>query len=243
MLPKVDVPVYDIELISTGKKIKFRPFTVKEEKLLLMANESDDANYSLETIKQILNNCIMSDIKITDLPTFDVEYLFLHLRARSVGENVKLKYKCNNLVEKEGNQTQCGNLVEVDVDLLDIKPEKNPNHNSKIEISPKLGIVMKYPKMEVLEAQDPNEEEMTLILNMILECIDYIYDEDNIYYAKDSTKEELMEFIDSLQSKDLEKIKDFFDTMPKLKKKIHFECKKCGYKEEFDVEGIQSFFG
>lgn len=243
MLPKIDVPVYELKLISSGKKIKFRPFTVKEEKLLLMANESDDANYSLETIKQILNNCIMSDIKISDLPTFDVEYLFLHLRARSVGEVVKLKYKCNNLVQKEEKEEQCGNLVEVQVDLLDIEPEQNPKHNPKIEITPKLGIVMKYPKMEVLQAQDPNEEEMTLILNMILECIDYIYDEESIYYAKDSTKEELMEFIDSLQSKDLEKIKDFFDTMPKLKKKIHFECKKCGYQEDFDVEGIQSFFG
>jgi len=126
--------------------------------------------------------------------------------------------------------------------LLDIKTEKQKEHSNKIEINDKLGIVMKYPSFQVLEKyKDLNEA--TTIVNMIIDCIDYIYDEENMYYAKDASKEELEEFIDSLQSKDLEKLKLFFETMPKIKRKLQFKCNKCNHEEDIDVEGIQSFFG
>ena len=241
MLPKIDVPVFEIKLPSNGESIKFRPFTVKEEKLFLMAYESEDVKYSVDTIIQVLNNCVISDIDVKDLPTFDIEYLFLNLRARSVGEVVKLKYRCNNDVNTEEGVKKCNSSVEMELNVLQIEPTRDVNHNNKIEISDNLGIVMKYPKIGLIK-DNTNVEDFNIILELIINCIDYIYDENNVYYAKDSSKEELTEFLDSLQSKDLEKIKEFFDTMPKLKKKVDFRCNKCGYEENIELEGIQSFF-
>jgi len=241
MLPKIDVPVYEIKLPSNGEPIKFRPFTVKEEKLFLMAYESDDAKYSVDTIIQVLNNCVVSDMDVKELPTFDIEYLFPNLRAHSIGEIVKLRYRCNNDVVTEEETKKCNNSVEIELNVLEISPGKSSAHTSKIEITDNLGIVMKYPKMGLIK-DNTEEEDFNIVLDLIINCIDYIYDEENVYYAKDSTKEELTEYLDSLQSKDLEKIKQFFDTMPKLKKNVDFSCNKCGYSENVELEGLQSFF-
>jgi hypothetical protein len=243
-LPKIDVPIYDVKLISTGKKVRFRPFTVKEEKLFLMATESEDSSATINTIKQVLNNCIVDEIDIETLPLFDIEFLFVNLRAKSISEVVNLKYRCNNMVKSEDDtEKKCNNLVEVDLNVLDIKPEAGANHTNKIDITDKLGIVMKYPKMDSISISTENKDDFDIVIDLIVDCIDYIYDADNVYYAKDSTKEELMDFLDSLQSKDLDKIKEFFETMPKMKKEIDFSCKKCGYHEKIELEGIQSFFG
>lgn len=239
MLPKIDVPIYDLKLLSTDKKIRFRPFTVKEEKLFLMASESQDAESVLNTIKQVVNNCILSDVNVDSLPVFDLEYLFLNLRARSISEVVTLKYKCNNVIEED---KKCNNVVQFDLNLLDIKPVKEKEHTNKIEITDKLGIVMKYPNFEMIEKYK-DAKDASVIVNMIIDCIDYIYDEENMYYSKDTSKEELEEFVDSLQTKELEKLKLFFETMPKVKKKLQFKCNKCNHEEDLDVEGIQSFFG
>lgn len=242
MLPKIDVPIYTVKLLSTGKPVRFRPFTVKEEKLFLMTNETDDVKAILETTKQVLNNCILDEVDIENLPMFDIENIFLNIRARSVSEIIKLNYKCNNIItDEKGEDSKCDNLVNVELNVLEIKPEENNQHDKKIVISENVGIVMKYPSFKLFEnvnlSDDPNS-----IIETALKCIDYIYDKDNIYYSKDIPKQELDEFIDSLQSKDLEKIKKFFETMPKLKKQVHFKCKKCEYEENINVEGIESFF-
>lgn len=244
MLPKIDVPIYELTVPSTEKKLKFRPFTVKEEKLLLMAYQSEDAKYSIDTIIQVLNNCMVDDVDVTNFPTFDIEYLFLHLRARSIGEVVNLKYRCNNTIEtkEDGSEVKCNGQVQIDLNVLEVEVYRAPEHTNKIEITDKLGIVMKYPKMNLVK-NDAFNDEFELLLDLIVDCIDYIYDEQNIYYAKDSTKEELTEFLDSLQGKDLEKIKTFFETMPKMQKTVDFKCKKCGYQEDMQLEGLQSFFG
>jgi hypothetical protein len=238
MLPKVDVPIYDLKLLSLDKKIRFRPFTVKEEKLFLMASESQDAEAVLNTIKQVVNNCILSDLNVDSLPVFDLEYLFLNLRARSISEVVTLKYRCNNDIEDK----KCNNVVQFDLNLLEIKPTKEKEHSNKIEITDKLGIVMKYPNFEMIEKYK-DAKDASVIVNMIIDCVDYIYDEENMYYSKDTSREELEEFVDSLQTKELEKLKLFFETMPKVKKKLQFKCNKCNHEEDIDVEGIQSFFG
>jgi len=193
----------------------------------------------LNTIKQVVNNCILSDISVDSLPVFDLEYLFLNLRARSISELVTLKYKCNNTVEEEKT---CGNIVQFDLNLLDIKPTKESNHTNKIEINDKLGIVMKYPNFEMIEKYKDGKD-ASVIVNLIIDCIDYIYDAENMYYSKNTSRQELEEFIDSLQTKELEKLKLFFESMPKIKKKLQFKCNKCNHEEDIDVEGIQSFFG
>jgi DNA-directed RNA polymerase subunit M/transcription elongation factor TFIIS len=230
--------------LSNGKHLSFRPFTVKEEKLFLMANESEDLNSVVDTIKQILNNCVLDEIDIESLPLFDIEHLFLNIRARSIGEVVNLKYKCNNTIAGEEGaeeEKKCGNLVEIDLNILEIEPEKQEGHSTKIEITENMGIVMKYPNFETLKTFDI-ENEADSIIKTTIDCIEYIYDKEQIYYAKDTTQEELIEFVESMQAKDLEKIKLFFDTMPRMKKDIEFKCNKCGHEETIELEGIQNFF-
>lgn len=242
MLPKLDVPTYEVNLISTGKPVRFRPFLVKEQKLFLMASESDDAKETIKIIKQVLKNCIIDEVNIDTLSTFDLEWLFINLRARSVEEIVHLNYKCNNNIkDEEGKEVKCNGIVNLDVNLLEIQPSKNPNHTNKIQINDNLGIVLKYPTFELIE-QYENLNESELMTSILVDCIDYIYDKEQMYYAKDTTKEELIEFIDNLQQKDLEKLKVFFDTLPEVKKNVDFECPKCHYKENIEIKGIQNFF-
>lgn len=243
MLPKIDVPIYETKLISNGKTIRYRPFLVKEQKIFLMAAESNDPNETVNAIKQVINNCVIDDIDVESLATFDIEHLFIQLRARSVGEVVSLKYNCNNTVkDEEGKEKVCGGKVSFDLNVLEISATKDPEHTNKIQVTEKMGIVMKYPTFKTVNKLDINSNDMEQILDVIIGCIDYIYDEEKIYYAKDSTKEELIEFIESLTQGDLEKIQKFFDTLPKFKKDLKFKCGKCGYEDDIVVEGIQNFF-
>jgi DNA-directed RNA polymerase subunit M/transcription elongation factor TFIIS len=244
-LPKVDVPIHEVTLISTGKKIKYRPFLVKEQKLFLMAAESKDPKEMINTVKQVLNNCILSEnVNVDELPSFDLENIFLNLRARSVGEIIDLKYNCNNVVKSDkGEDKVCNGMVKFDLNILEIEHTKNDKHDKKIEISSSIGIVMKYPNMKMFSNLGfKNTESVEVIMELIVDCIDYIYDVDKIYYAKDSTKEELMDFVDNLHQEDLIKIQNFFNTMPKISKTLNFKCGKCGHEEEIVVEGIQNFF-
>jgi hypothetical protein len=207
-----------------------------------MAAESDDAKETVNVIRQVLKNCILDEIDVDGLPTFDLEFLFMHLRARSVEEVVDLKYKCNNNVKDEaGEEKKCTGSVSFKLNLLEVEPTKNPDHSNKIQITENLGLCLKYPTFEMIQKyENLNEEE--IMTKILVDCVDYIYDKDNVYYAKDTTKEELEEFIDNLQQKDLEKIKQFFDTMPELKKDVHFNCPKCGYEEDITIKGLQNFF-
>lgn len=243
MLPKIDVPIYETKLVSSGKTIRYRPFLVKEQKLFLMAAESEDVKDTINAIKQVINNCVVDEIDVENLPTFDIEHLFIQLRARSINEVVNLAFNCNNKIkdEKEEEKT-CGNMVKFDLNLLEIEPTKNDKHTNKVEITDKLGIVLKYPTFNAVNKLDVNSDDMEQILDVIVNCIEYIYDEDQIYYAKDTTKEELIEFVENMKQSDLEKVQNFFNTLPKIKKDLHFKCNKCGYEENIVVEGIQSFF-
>lgn len=243
MLPKLDVPIYETQLISNGQVVRYRPFLVKEQKLFLMAAESDDPKDTINAIKQVLRNCVLDDIDIESMATFDIEYLFLQLRARSIGEVVNLRFNCNNSVIEKGEEKKCGNLVKIDVNVLDVNPTKNENHTNKIQITEKIGVVLKYPTFGSIDFAGLDTQDMQQILNVIVSCIDYIYDEEQVYYAKDTKKEELIEFIENMKQTDLEKISSFFTSLPKLKKEIHFHCDKCNYEEDITLEGVQSFFG
>ena len=242
MLPKLDVPIYEVKLLSSGKVIRFRPFLVKEQKLFLMASESEDAKETINVIRQVLRNCILDDISIDDLPTFDLEWLFMHLRARSVEEVVDLKYKCNNTVKDEkGEEDRCTGVVNFKMNLLEIEPTRHPEHTNKIQLTENLGVCLKYPSFEMIQKYE-SLSEANIMSKVLVDCIDYLYDKDQVYYAKDNTKEELDEFVDNLQQKDLEKIKHFFETMPEIKKNVQFKCPKCAYEEDIEIKGIQSFF-
>lgn len=241
-LPKLDVPLYELTLISSGKPVRFRPFLVKEQKLFLMASESTDAKEVIGTIRQVLKNCVIDDIDIDDLPTFDLEFLFMNLRARSVEEVVELKYKCNNIIKSDnGEEKRCSGTVDFKLNLLEVQPTKNPNHKKNIKITDTIGVCFKYPTFDMMQKYEEMDEN-ELMMNVLIDCIDYIYDNDNMYYAKDTPRKELEEFVDNLQQKDMDKFREFFDTMPEIKKDVHFNCPKCAYEEDITIKGMQNFF-
>ena len=241
-LPKIAIPEYSLTLPSNGKKIRYRPFLVKEEKLLLIAMESKEDEQIITATKNVLNNCVFDDINVDDMPTFDMEYIFLWLRGRAKGEIVELKYTC----------PECSNPLNVDVNLDDVKVQTFEEHTNKIQLNDDIGIVLKYPNIAMQAKIDNSDEknEIETLFKSIRLCIDYIYDSEAMYSAKDHTDKELQEFIESFTDAQFQKVKTFFDTMPKLQHKINLHCtfkekkKKnvCGYKEEMVLEGLQSFF-
>ena len=246
MLPKIDVPVYETILPSNNQIVKFRPFLVKEQKILMMGSQATDPKEIIDSIRQILSNCVLSDLNIESLPVFDLEFLFLNLRARSVNEIIEIKYKCNNELpsDKENEESKnCTGFVTFNINVLDIKPEFGEGHTSDIKLSDKVGIKLKYPTFETMRDLDTeNKTEDDVMYDLLVSCIDFIYDENNMYYPKDSSKEEIEEFIDNLQQKNLEQIKTFFATMPKVKKELDFLCPKCGFEDHIVIEGVQNFF-
>jgi hypothetical protein len=242
MLPKIDVPIYEITLPLLQKKVKIRPFRVKEEKILLMAMESEDDAAVLLAIKQIVNNCCVDDMDVDSLPVLDLEYMFLQLRARSIGEIIDLQYRCNNDVDNEGETKKCNNIIKLSFNALEVEPQTEEGHKKEIQLTPKLGVVMKYPDFKLVNKLS-NLPETEMIAKMVAGCIDYIFDNDSVYYAKDASEAELVDFVDSLTREQFAKIQEFFDTVPKMKKNLTFKCSKCGYEEELVLEGIQSFFG
>jgi hypothetical protein len=237
-LPKIDAPVYELDLPLSKKHIRFRPFLVKEQRNLMMAMESDDKGNIEKNIRQVLHNCTLTEgIEIDDLPILDVEYYFLQLRARSVGEVVENKYKCENLVDEK----PCGNLMESNLNLLDIKVNMPENQSDVIQLNNKLSIKLKYPEFSILSADISSATD--LAFSMIVNSIEYIFDGEQYYYAKESSIEELTEFVESLNQQQFTKIEDFFTNLPTLNKTIEMDCKKCGFHHTIEVEGLESFFG
>jgi|LauGreDrversion4_2_1035121.scaffolds.fasta_scaffold210141_2 hypothetical protein len=244
MLPKIDVPIYDVFLPLLKKKVRFRPFLVKEEKILLMAMESDEDSAIISAIKQIVENCCLDDLNIDSLPVSDLEFFFLNLRARSINEVVELSYKCNNKIAGQSNEpVECGNVVNIEVNVLSIQPEIPEDHTNKIELSEKMGLMMRYPSFRILEQNSKvTGSEIDKLMDILLSCIDSVYTEEEIFYTKDVSKEELVNFVENLTREQFSKIQNFFDTMPKIKKEVDFSCTKCGHKEKIGIEGLQNFF-
>jgi hypothetical protein len=239
-LPKIDTPIYELDLPLSKKHVRFRPFLVKEQKNLLMAMESGDSKSIEQNIKQVLNNCtITEDIDIEKLPVLDVEYYFLNLRARSVGEIVENKYRCDNQVDG----SSCGNLMETSLNLLDIKIEDVKENNDVIQLTDTISIKLKYPEFSVIKKLSKLTDVSDIAFEMIAESVEHIFDGEQFYYAKETTTEEMVEFIEGLNQQQFAKIEDFFANLPKLEKKIEMKCSRCGFEHKLDVEGLESFFG
>ena len=238
-LPKIDAPVYELTLPLSKKQVRFRPFLVKEQRNLMMALESDDKETIEKNIRQVLTNCTITDgIGIDKLPILDVEFFFINLRARSVGEVIDNRYRCENIT----NDKKCGNLMETEINLLDIKVNFPDNVKDEIQLNDKLSIKLKYPEFSIISgAADSSPTD--LAFNMIINSIEHIYDGQQYYYAKESTKEELVEFIESLNTEQFAKIEEFFENLPTLNKTIEMNCSKCGFHHKIEVEGLESFFG
>tara|TARA_B000000437_G_C11618909_1_gene294575 strand:+ start:153 stop:875 length:723 start_codon:yes stop_codon:yes gene_type:complete len=237
-LPKINTPIYELELPSTGKKIKYRPFLVKEEKILLMALESEDAKQISNGIVQILNDCIITrGVKVQNLATFDIEYLFLNVRSKSVGETVEVNITC-----PDDNET----TVEMEIEIDSIKVKKNKDHKNIIKLDDTYSMKLKYPSFDQFidsnfevggEISDVNQS-----LNMITSCIDMVYDKEESWNASDCSKKELTDFVDQLNSKQFKQIESFFVTMPKLSHTISVKNPETGVESEVVLEGLASFF-
>jgi hypothetical protein len=228
-LPKLSVPVYETILPSTEKVIKYRPFLVKEEKVLLTAMEDGSQTSLMDAIKTIIKNCVQGKIDVDRLPLFDIEYLFLQLRSKSVGEKTEIGLKCTT--------TECDGVTDISINMDEIKVTKPEGHNRKIMISDEVGVVMSYP---VIKTAGITEEDG---MKIVKDCIEMIFTEEETHERDSFKSKELDEFIDSMDTKQFGKIKEFFDTMPKLQHTINYKCVKCGEDKETTLQGLDSFFG
>lgn len=238
MLPKIEHPINEIYLYSLDRKVKFRPFLVKEEKLLLIAKESKSLNDIRTTIRQIIQNCALEPLNVEKLPLFDVEMLFLKLRARSVGESVKLVFNCQNEVEG----VPCNTDTDYSLDLEKVEYVIPENHNPKIMINDKIGVKLKYPDLtsgvEINEGDDPYD----ILIDAILDNIEYIFDADSVYKPEEAKQEQLLEFLSDLTLENMAKVKEFFENAPKVVLEDTVKCKKCGFEHKIHAESLLDFF-
>jgi len=236
-LPKPPVPTYELEVPSTGKTIKYRPFLVKEEKILLMAMESEDEKQIKDAVVNIIKECILTrGVKVDELASFDIEYLFLNIRAKSVGEDIQMKITC-----QDDNETQ----VDYVLNINDVKVVKEDEHSNKIMLDDNTGLVMKYPGMDQfirtqIMLQNLNAEE---VFDIIIDSVHQIISGDDVYETKTSSKKEVEEWIGALTSKQFEKVKDFFLTMPKLSHTFKVKNPNTGVESDYTIEGLVNFFG
>lgn len=237
-LPKISTPTYELELPSTGKKIRYRPFLVREEKILIMALESEDTKQISNAIVQILSDCIATKtVKVSELSTFDIEYLFLNVRAKSVGETVEVNVTC-----PDDGETQ----VQMEINIDDIKVQKDPNHSNIVKIDDRLSMKLKYPSLEQFVENNfevnETDSDVNKSLSMITSCIDIVYDEEESWSAADCTKKELEEFVEQMNTKQFKEIESFFVTMPKLSHTVKVKNPNTKVESEIVLEGLASFF-
>ena len=236
-LPKIATPTYELELPSTGETVQYRPFLVKEEKLLVIDLESDDTKQITTAIKSVIKNCILTKgIKVEQLPTFDIEYLFLNIRGKSVGEDIEVNVICPDDEETE---------VKVNINLDDIQVQKSDDHSDKIKLDDNIMMQMKYPSLDQFiknnfEINDKNMMDQSF--DLIASCVDKIFTQDEVWAAADCTKKEMTDFLEQMNSSQFKEIETFFETMPKLSHTI--KVKNPNTKKESDIvlEGLASFF-
>jgi hypothetical protein len=239
-IPIIATPTYELILPSSGKKIKYRPFLVKEEKMLLLAMETKDSAQIQIASKTVIGDCTFGEVDVEKCPPFDLEYIMLQLRIKSVGEKVTPSFKCKN----------CETPNEVEVDLTKINVSGTKDHSNTVKLSDTMGVIMRYPVMSDdsnLEIASEEDEENVLknaerSLQLIASCIDAIYDGEKVYNTKNHTKEEVIEFIENLSQGMFQKIANFFQEMPSLKHDVKFVCTKCGEENNLTIRGVQDFF-
>ena len=236
-LPKIATPTYELVLPSSGRKIKYRPFLVKEEKILIIALESQDQKQIANSIKSILSNCILTrGTKVEKLSTFDIEYLFLNVRGKSVGEQIEVMVTC-----PDDGKTQ----VPMSINIDSIKVEKSKNHKTDIKLDDQFTLKMRYPSLNEFIKTNFNVDEMKVddTFELIASCIDQIYSEEESWTQQDCTKKELVEFLEGLNSSQFKEIEVFFETMPKLSHKVKVKNPNTGVESDIVLEGLQNFFG
>lgn len=236
-LPMNSMPTFNMTIPSSGKHVKFRPFVVKEEKALLIAQQSEDQRVMVDTLKSVLSSCILDKIDIDKLATFDLEYMFLQVRGKSVGETVDLLFNCDN---DHGEQNEKARS-KVTIHLSEIEVTKTPEHTNKIPLFGDVGVVMRYPNIEDAE-QVQDVTDIDEIFRIVARTIDYIYSGEEIFHSNETSEEELLQFLNNLTTEQFMLIQKFFDTMPKISYRIEYKCPLCGKEHKKVLEGLASFF-
>ena len=232
-LPKLETPKYQLTVPSTKKQISFRPFLVKEEKILLVAQESGEEPDYIRAMCDVISSCTFDNIVISDLTSFDLEYIFLKLRAKSVGETIDIGIKCS----------ECGEVNEVKVNIDEISVTEADPLPNKIELTDTIGIVPQYIKIDSLIKIANTKDPADILTETVAATVESIYDEKNVYPISEASENDVKEFVDSLSREQLEKIENIAEGAPKLQETVSFTCKKCGAKNEKVIKGIESFFG
>jgi len=233
-LPVITAPKYQLTIPSTGKNVEYRPYLVKEEKILVLALESDDSNQMIRAIRDIINICTFGNVDANSLTIFDLEFVFLKLRAVSVGGNTSLKVKCPD----------CETYAEVTLDLTTVEIKGDMKPNMKIQITDEVGVIMRYPTVNgtLLDTDLKATDDYSTAISTIASCIETIYDAENTHSADNSTKQELIDFIESLSQEQFSKVNEFFNDMPTLKHDLSFDCDSCNSNKTTTIKGLQSFF-
>ena len=242
-LPKIETPQYELTIPSTEKVVKYRPFLVKEEKILLIALETEEESQIINAVHNIIDSCLFGDVDVSELAMFDVEYIFLQLRLKSKGEEVPLLLECD----------KCKQQTQFQLNLADVQVQRTEGHEKDIKLQNNIGVIMKYPSMELRSLFDSGRSDIENIFESLVLCLESIYDAETVYPAKDHTKLELDDFFESLPESEFKKIQQFFETMPALKHEVDVTCtnrtgkgkssKPCGHRNQKTLEGLQSFFG
>lgn len=238
-LPKLDLPTFHTTLPSTGEKVSFRPFTIKEQKIMLMASqdvETADPKDIASAMKDIINVCTFEKLNVNDLPSFDLEYMFLQIRAKSVDQIISLSY--THTTKKDGSP--CGHVQNINIDIGKIKVEKNKDHTTKIDLTNDIGVVMKYPSIDSTLSFDENDVES--YFELIANGIEKIYTQDEVYPITLEMKPQAVEFVESLQNDQFQKIVKFYQTMPKVQYDLSYTCQGCGEEIKQTLTGIRDFF-
>jgi hypothetical protein len=238
-LPMMNTPTYNLVIPSSKKSIRYRPFLVKEEKSLLIAQQSEDLTVMVDTLKSVITSCVVDKIDVESLASFDIEYLFTQIRAKSVGETIELLFPCDMDHGEENEKAR----VKITIDLMQLQVEVPENHTNKIELFGDVGVVMKYPSISVMKKLEGLEEnDIDKIFSVIAESIEYIYQGDEIFHAKEQKPDEVLQFLNNLTSEQFIKVQQFFSSMPRIKKEVQYNCPICSREHTKVLEGMQSFF-
>lgn len=235
-LPMMKAPLYNTIIPSNKKEVKFRPFLVKEEKALLLAQQSEDPKVMINTLKSIIQNCIVDDVDPDKLAIFDYEYLFTQIRAKSVGEIVELMFLCDTCTDEKAK-------APVNLDISKFVVEFPEGHSNKIELFDDVGIIMKNPNIDTLEKlEQVNDGDVNAIFDVVADCMESVYTTEEVFNTKDQTKQEVLDFLENLTQEQFKKVENFFLTMPKLRQKVEYDCPVCNKHHVKTMEGLESFF-
>jgi len=234
-LPKLDSPTYQLKVPSTGESVSYRPYLVKEEKILMMAMESNDTNQMMDAVKNVIRSCTSDSIDVSALAMFDIEYIFTQLRAKSVGETSSIKVKCS----------ECDASNEVDVNLEKVRVDVPESDIKTVPLTDTVGVSLRYPSVDaMLKAQaDESKSDVDRVFDLITACIDSIYSGDEVFDAREQSPKELKEFIESLNTKQFNEVRDFIETIPSASIDVEFMCMSCSQHNSFEVKGLGNFFG